>query len=217
MSLLFNRLLNKSNMDMLAVAEEGTEWTLAELREIAIRLASVLHSKGIQPGDRVSLMFMNQKEFLVSFFAVLYAGGVVVPINITMPSDDIVYVFLNSGSKLMISTQAFASCFEGKPVPMMMANQGENKQYDALEDAIEQGNPNFNPVPYGEADTLRVLMYTSGTTGKPKGVMLSESNLCSNLDGINPVFKFSSTARLLLALPLFHAYGLNIGLYARRH
>jgi long-chain acyl-CoA synthetase len=215
MSLLFDRLLQKPDSSLLVLAEEEHRWTLAELREKAIRLASTLQAKGIQPGDRVSIMFMNQKEYLVSFFAVLYAGAVVVPINITLPSDDIIYVVLNSGSKLMLTTHAFKHCFEGRQLPLLMANQPEDDQaYPSLEEAIAQGNPDFQPVSFGDANSMRILMYTSGTTGKPKGVMLSEANLISNLEGIHPIFNFTSAERLLIALPMFHAYGLIIGLYA---
>ncbi len=215
MSLLFDRLLQKPDASLLALIEDETQWTLAEFREKAIRLASVLQAKGIQPGDRVALMFMNQKEYLVGFFAVLYAGAIVVPINVSIPSDDIIYVVLNSGSKLILTTYAFKHCFEGRPIPVMMANQpAEDTTYPSLEEAIEQGNPQFPQVPFGDANSMRILMYTSGTTGKPKGVMLSENNLIANLEGIHPIFKFSHLERLLLALPLFHAYGLIIGLYA---
>ncbi len=215
MSLLFDRLLQKQDQSHLALAEEGTHWTLAELKEKAIRLASTLQAKGIQPGDRVAIMFMNQKEYLVSFFAVLYAGAVVVPVNITLPSDDLVYVVLNSGSKLMLTTYAFKACFEGRQIPVLMANQpDEDKTYPSWEEAVAQGNPAFPTVDFGDADSMRILMYTSGTTGKPKGVMLSEKNLISNLDGIAPVFHFTHQERLLIALPLFHAYGLIICLYA---
>jgi long-chain acyl-CoA synthetase len=210
MSLLVKRLLNH--------ADPGTEWTLTELRQKVARLASSLQAKGIQPGDRVAIMFMNQKEYLLSFFAILHAGAVVVPINITLPPEDIVHVILNSGARLVLTTETFAPKFEGKPIPVLVANQtpsptGETK-FPTLEAAIEQGSPDFTEVAYGDADSLRLLMYTSGTTGKPKGVMLSENNIASNLDGIEPVLKISAQDRLLLALPLFHAYGQMIGLYA---
>lgn len=218
MSLLVNRLLNQADPGYPILIEEDTHWTLSELKEKVARLASALQANGIQPGDRVAIMFMNQKEYLLSFFAILYAGAVVVPINITLPPDDIVHVILNSGSRLVLTTEAFAAKFEGKPIPVLVANQtpqldGRTKA-PSMEEALAQGDPNFGGVEYGDADTLRILMYTSGTTGRPKGVMLSEQNLASNLDGIEPVLNIASTERLLLALPLFHAYGQIIGLYA---
>jgi len=218
MSLLVNRLLNQPDPGYPVIIEDENQWTLSDLKEKAARLASALQANGIQPGDRVAMMFMNQKEYLLSFFAILYAGAVVVPINITLPPEDIVHVILNSGSRLVLTKEAFAPKFEGKPIPVLVANQTPeaegNFKFPALEQALEQGNPNFTPVPYGDDNSLRILMYTSGTTGKPKGVMLSENNLASNLDGIEPMLKITPDDRLLLALPLFHAYGQIIALYA---
>jgi long-chain acyl-CoA synthetase len=218
MSLLVNRLLNQPDPGYPLLIEDETQWTLSDLKEKVARLASALQAKGIQPGDRVAIMFMNQKEYLLSFFAILQAGAVVVPINITLPPDDIVHVILNSGSRLVLTTEAFAPKFEGKPIPVLVSNQTAQAEgsfkFPALEDAMAQGNPNFTGVDYGDADTLRILMYTSGTTGKPKGVMLTENNLASNLDGFAPRLRIDGKDRLLLALPLFHAYGQIIGLYA---
>ncbi|HEY9745211.1 MAG TPA: AMP-binding protein [Oculatellaceae cyanobacterium] len=213
MSLLVERLLNRPDPGYPLILEGDTAWSLSEFREKVFRLASALQAKGIQPGDRVALMFMNQKEYLVSLFAILHAGAIAVPINITLPPEDILYVILNSGTRLVLTTQAFGAHFEGKPIPFLVANQTAI-QYPSFEEAIASGNPDFAGVPFGTADDLRILMYTSGTTGKPKGVMLSENNLLSNLEGITPSLQISQSDRLLLALPIFHAYGQIIALYA---
>lgn len=214
MSLLAARLLEKPDPGFPILFEEDTHWTLSELRDQAVRLASWLQRQGVQPGDRVALMMMNQKEFLAGFFAILHVGAVVVPINITLPTEDIVYVILNSGSRLVLTTEALAACFEGKPIPILVARGPKDGKNPSWEEAVAQGDPNFLAVAHGDGNDLRVLMYTSGTTGKPKGVMLSENNLCSNMDGIAPLFSFQAREQLLLALPLFHAYGLIIALYA---
>lgn len=215
MSLLFEKLLNKTDPGYAVLVEEDVQWTLSEFKEKIIRLASSLKNKGIQPGDRVAMMFMNQKEFLVGFFAVLYAGAVVVPINIQLPPEDILYVLTNSGSKLLLTTQNFVQHFEGKPIPLLVANQPPDAaNHPSFEEAVAQGDPSFAAVPFGSEQDMRILMYTSGTTGKPKGVMLSENNLWSNLDAIHTRINLHTEERLLLALPLFHAYGLIIGLYA---
>lgn len=213
MSLLYQRLLTQTDPGHAVIVEEETEWTLTEFREKVNRLASALVGRGIQPGDRVAMMFLNQKEFLVGFFAILQAGAVVVPINIQLPPDDIVYVILNSGTRLVLTTEYFAPKFEGKPIPVLVANQPEPK-FPAMEEAMAAGDPDFAGIPTPDENAMRILMYTSGTTGKPKGVMLSEQNLWSNLEGIHNRIRLGSDEKLLLALPLFHAYGLIIGLYA---
>lgn len=213
MSLLIEHLLHKTDPGYPVILEDETQWSLTDFKQQVRRLASVLHAKGIQPGDRVALMFMNQKEYLVSLFAILHAGAVAVPINITLPPEDILYVILNSGTRFMLTTEAFAHHFDGKPLPFLVANQTEPK-YDSYEAAIENGDENFGGIPFGTPDSMRILMYTSGTTGKPKGVMLSEQNLISNLEGITPALQIHNTDRMLLALPIFHAYGQIIALYA---
>jgi long-chain acyl-CoA synthetase len=213
MSALVDNILNRPDSGQPFLIEDKTQWTLSEFREKIARLASALQAKGIQPGDRVALMFMNQKEYLVSLFAVLHAGAVAVPINVTIPPDDILYVILNSGTRLVLTTETFAPHFDGKPLPFLVSNQTEPK-YPSLEELIENGNPDFSNVPFGTADDMRIIMYTSGTTGKPKGVMLSENNLLRNLEGIAPSLQIHNTDRMLLALPIFHAYGQIIALYA---
>jgi long-chain acyl-CoA synthetase len=213
MSLIFNMLRSRveAHTDELFLVEDNTRWTYGEFLDRVKRLASTLAAQGIQPGDRVALMFMNQKEYLLGFFAVLHLGGVVVPINLQLGADDIMFVLRNSGSRLVLTTAGLAAPLVGK-IPLLVANQ-ETPEQPSFEEALEKGNPEFTPSSAREADNLAVLMYTSGTTGQPKGVMLSEKNLMSNIEGIHPVLKLAQDNRALLALPLFHAFGLMIGLY----
>lgn len=218
MSLMFNMLRAQVERqpDEVFVVEDETRWTYQEALTKIKKLASSLAAQSIQPGDRVALMFLNQKEFLISYFALLHMGAVVVPINLTLGPDDIMFVLQNSGTRLVLTTAALAAPLAGK-IPMLVANQevDENNTpaLPSFEEAVEKGSADFMPSKQRESETLAVLMYTSGTTGKPKGVMLSEANLKANLEGIHPVLKLDGKNRALLALPLFHAYGLMIGLY----
>jgi long-chain acyl-CoA synthetase len=223
MSLLINHLLNQPDPGYPILIEEESRWTLTELKQKVAHLASALQTRGVQPGDRVASMFMNQKEALLSFFAILAAGAVVVPINITLPPEDIIHVILNSGSRLVLTTAAFAQKFEGRPIPVLVSNQSIRQeggfQFPSLEEAMQESAESLNTsdfasVEYGDENTMRILMYTSGTTGRPKGVMLSERNLLSNLEGFAPVVNIEPQDQLLLALPIFHAYGQMIALYA---
>lgn len=218
-SRLVSRLLNNAdNIKHPAVIEEGVCWSYADLLEKAIRLASSLNAKGIKPGDKVAIMLMNQKEFLVSFFALRILSAVVVPLNIQMPPEDLRFILRHSESRLVITNPLFAKHFEGTPLPLLIAGEHPEAVSEmSWEAAVSAGNADFS-IEAESLETLanpdlHVLIYTSGTTGQPKGVMLSEKNLIANLDGIHPVIGLVSEDKGLLALPLFHAYGLMIGLY----
>lgn len=213
-SLLVERLLQGNDPGYPVLMEEESAWTLETLREKVYRLASAFRERGVQPGDRVALMFLNQKEYLLGFFAALHAGAVVTPINITLPPEDIVYVLRDSGSRLLLADASFASLLNDLPMPVLMAHSPNPERFPALESAIDAGDPTYGGEPAQDAASMRILMYTSGTTGRPKGVMLSEQNLLANLEGIHPVLRLGEDERMLLALPLFHAYGQIIALYA---
>ena len=201
--------------DNTAIVENGLRWSYQTLYQQASQLALALQEKGIQPQDKVALFLSNQKEFVVSFMAILKIGAVVVPINIQQAPDDIGYVLLNSGSRLLITSESFAPAFDGKPIPMLIANQlsRDASSWEAAIEAVPAERALSTPPVDRDPAELAVLIYTTGTTGKPKGVMLSENNLLHNMAGFDPIFQFSHEDRMLLALPLFHAYGLIIGLY----
>lgn len=215
-STLYQRLVKAAgSVSHPAIIEDQTQWTYADLKEKSARLASSLTQKGIQPGDKVAIMLMNQKEYIVSFLALRLLGAVVVPINIQMPPDDIRFVIVHSETKMIITNPTFAPNFSAFPIPLLVTHS-DDPHLPSWEDAVNQGSPEFSAKASNAELTypdLHVLIYTSGTTGQPKGVMLSEANLIANLDGIDPVLHLQSDDRILLALPLFHAYGLMIGLY----
>jgi long-chain acyl-CoA synthetase len=215
-SLLVQELLfQEQDLSRLTVVEDDVRWTMADMQETTLRLASVLVEKGIQSGDRVALLFQNQKEYLAAFFAILHIGAVVVPVNSTIPPEDMVYVLKDSGSKLILSDAVFVPLLEKIPFPVLMAHSPNEERFPSMEKAIENASPSCPGQAASDDNTMRILMYTSGTTGKPKGVMLSEQNLLANMDGVHQVFPLDITQeKMLLALPLFHAYGQIIALYA---
>jgi len=214
MSELFERLRAQaqSKPTQTAIVEGNTHWTYADVTEKAIRLSAYLSHQGIQPGDRVGLMLLNQKEWMVGFFAVRYLNAVVVPINVQLPSDDIAYVIENAGIRLLITISKFVPYFSKTPLPLLVV--GESYQNTpSFEAAIETGQADFTPRAHHPPENLSVLIYTSGTTARPKGVMLSEENLLANLAGFADAVPFEPSDKILMALPLFHAYGLIVSLY----
>jgi long-chain acyl-CoA synthetase len=214
-SLLVQKLLYKADASQrIAIVEDGYSWTVSELRQNSFRLASALRERGISEGDRVALLFLNQKEYLAGFFAVLHIGAVIVPVNSSIPPEDIAYVLKDSGCKLILTDGAFAPLVEKLPWPVLMAHSTDETRFPSLEKAMAEGQEDCPGYPPSDAKSMRILMYTSGTTGKPKGVMLSEQNLLANMEGVRPVLLLQPDERMLLALPLFHAYGQVIALYA---
>ncbi|MBK8189122.1 MAG: AMP-binding protein [Vampirovibrionales bacterium] len=216
MSLLFEALRAKvaEHPDKTALIEDDARWTYAQVSQRVIKLSDTLAKQGLRAGDRVALMFLNQKEFLLGLFAALRLGLVVVPINIQLPPEDIAYVILNSGARLVMTTARFAPLFEGKGIPLLVANQGDAPQFPSLEAATDAGDDAYWPDFERDANTLSFLIYTSGTTGRPKGVMLTEENIYANTQGFREAVGFEESDVLLMALPLFHAYGLTVCLYA---
>lgn len=156
MSLLFEALRAKvaEHPDKTALIEDDARWTYAQVSQRVIKLSDTLAKQGLRAGDRVAPMFLNQKEFLLGLFAALRLGLVVVPINIQLPPEDIAYVILNSGARLVMTTARFAPLFEGKGIPLLVANQGDAPQFPSLEAATDAGDDAYWPDFERDANTL---------------------------------------------------------------
>jgi long-chain acyl-CoA synthetase len=189
------------------------------------RLASALkHQFGIVPGERVGLLFWNETEFLVGLFACRWVGAVIVPFNVTMSATDLLYVVGHSKIKLLAGSADLLGQLAGQagidpahiPFPVIVSNNA----HEALatlpqwQTVIEQSEP--DPSPHVDPDAMAILMYTSGTTGHPKGVMLSERNLLANMEAFMAMLHLEADTvdhRMLVGIPLFHSYGLMVALY----
>ena len=208
--------------DRIAVIQGDRRLTYAETDALARRVASVLHARGVQRGDRVVLACPNIPEFPVIYYGILKAGAVVVPINVLLKSDEIEYHLTDAGAKAFF-------CFAGTPelalgkegreafdrVPgcesFILIGAADGVEGESYADVIAGGDPGFESVLTAETDTS-VILYTSGTTGKPKGAELSHSNLVLNALGCNRMFhtRDESPETMLVTLPLFHTFGATV-------
>jgi len=187
--------------------------TYAGLDDAAARLATLVRDRGIEPGDRVGLQMPNVPAFAVVFFGVLKAGGVVVPMNPLLKQREVEYYLSDSGAELLFTWQDFAAEAElgakAAGAQFQPVVPGEFEQLVAAEEPLSGG-----PVSRDDTDTA-VILYTSGTTGKPKGAELTHAGLNKNQ---------AVTARTLIeigpedvvmgCLPLFHVFGMVCGLNA---
>jgi long-chain acyl-CoA synthetase len=182
--------------------------TYAELEESTARLAGLLRGWGIGAGDRVGVMVPNVPEFAVVYYGVLRTGATVVPMNVLLKEREVAFYLSDSGAKLVFAwhecagaAQAGASAADTECVVI-------DGSLDALVQAVEPA-----PALAGrEGEDTAVILYTSGTTGKPKGAELTHANLARNAEVALRLFDAGSEDVILGALPLFHAFGQTCGL-----
>jgi long-chain acyl-CoA synthetase len=176
-----------------------------ELDQASARVAGLLQDRGVKPGDRVGIMLSNTPEFAIVYFGVLRAGAVVVPMNPLLKSREVGYYLGDSGARLMFVGQAFAP-----------EAQSGAKQAGADAIVVDPGGfgetlagtrPSGEVIERGDEDTA-VILYTSGTTGQPKGAELTHANLTRNAEiTVHDLIGLTTDDVIFGGLPLFHAFG----------
>jgi long-chain acyl-CoA synthetase len=179
-------------------------WRYRDLGDQVPRVAGLLRKSGIQPGDRVIVWAVNRPEWGIAAFSVLWAGGVVVPLDVRSLPDLAAKVAERTGAKLVLASEQTVVQARALRLPVMLVEQ--------LPDRARSGDP-LDP-PTLAVDSLAEIVFTSGTTGEPKGVMLSHGNLASNARALVEVFHFRRGERLLSVLPLSHMFEQTCGLLA---
>jgi long-chain acyl-CoA synthetase len=193
-----------------AVRLDDTVLTYRELHLRASAVAAWLRDQGVAPGDRVGLVLPNVTEFPVHFYGILLAGGVVVPMNPLLKGREIAYYLGDSGARFLFVSETAAPVAragaEATGAQVIVAHP-DGSHLPAVDAAIE-------PVTRGGDDTA-VILYTSGTTGKPKGAELTHDNLDSNAAVTREtLIEIGPDDVVMGCLPLFHVFGLTCGLNA---
>jgi long-chain acyl-CoA synthetase len=180
----------------------------AELDRAARGVAASLHARGVRPGQAVAVMVPNVPEFTIAYFGILYAGCTVVPLNVLLAAPEVTYHIQDSEAVLLIAHSLFRE-------PASLGAQGAGLSIawsDGLASddlpAMAAGAPLAALHPTSPDDTA-VILYTSGTTGKPKGAELTHSNLFVNCAVVVPkLIPVAPDQHIALAtLPLFHSFG----------
>jgi acyl-CoA synthetase (AMP-forming)/AMP-acid ligase II len=195
----------------------GRVLTYAELAEVVRRAAAGLVARGVTHGDTLALCSPNSPQFAVAYFAALAAGALVTTVNPLAPADDIARQLAHSGARWLITTATLA---EGS-VGQAAAAAGVRETFAfGLTNATDRAFPFAWLTDFDHADRLpavgpddnAVLLYSSGTTGLPKGVLLSHRNLVASLCQTRAVHRVTADEVLLTVLPLYHAYALQVTL-----
>jgi long-chain acyl-CoA synthetase len=198
--------------DAPAIRLGELELSYGELDDRSARLATLLREKGLKPGDRVGVMLPNVPEFPVAYYGVLRAGCVVVPMNVLLKRREIAFYLEDSGAKLLLAWHGFAEEARDGAADAGAELVGvEPASFAATLAALE---PAPGLVETAENDTA-VILYTSGTTGKPKGAELTHVNLFRNADVSGRTTSEIAQGDVVLgALPLFHSFGQTVSMNA---
>ena len=210
--------------DHLAIILDSFKFTYSQLDALSSQVASGLKTAGLRKGDRVGLMLPNVPQFPIAYFGILKAGGVVVPMNVLLKAPEIAFYMGDSGARYLIAWDDFAGeALKG------IANLHGVTTFVALRPGATEtpaGTRNFMELMAGdpkfdteatEGDDTAVILYTSGTTGKPKGAELTHLNLFMNAHMVSHVFGSGPEDVTLVVLPMFHSFGqssvMNVALH----
>ncbi|WP_320066035.1 long-chain fatty acid--CoA ligase [Micromonospora sp. RTGN7] len=193
--------------DHPAVIFESGEFTYGWLWDQARRYASVLRANGVRPGDRVAMLLADTPQFPVVYFGVLAAGAVAVPLSAMATASEVGHVLTDAGARFLVCADSL----------LVQAKEAAERLGTVLlnvgpENAAQDAAP-IDDSAMPEADDVAVVFYTSGTTGEPKGVMLTHRNILYNVDRmVDTPYAFRSDDVLLGCLPLAHSFGQICGM-----
>jgi long-chain acyl-CoA synthetase len=180
------------------------------------RVAAGLAQRGIQPGDRVGLYCINSDFFALAYFGILKAGAAVVPLNLLLNPKEVSFILSDAGAKALIYFEAFAPSVAALQVSglrfQVCIGSGKARPGDvAWPELLAPGH--LPSTVKHSPDDLAAVLYTSGTTGFPKGAMLSHRNLASNVASIRQALHLEPGRDVLLVvLPMFHAFAATVGM-----
>jgi fatty-acyl-CoA synthase len=207
----FARRARKVYPDRIAIVDADSSWTYTQFLDRCDRWSAVLQKLGIRPGDRVAYLSPNSHAQLESFYAVPQVGAVLVPLNYRLTADDFVYLINHSGSRMVCADRDYLGTIDSirsrlPQVERFIALTGEAEGWLDYEAVLNASPAEFARPEIRETDLL-TINYTSGTTSRPKGVMITHRNAWMNSIGVLVHQPMTCADRYLWTLPMFHANG----------
>lgn len=184
--------------------------------ECAQRFASALVEVGVRPGDRVGVMLPNSPDVLTSYGAILRLGGVVMPMVFLLAVPEVQHILQDSGAKVVVTSPEFApkiaESIVGLPNPPIVIVTGPGPAPEGMLSfqALIDGTTTAHPIVDRDPEDLAVVSYTSGTTGRPKGVMLTHANQLFNAERAFEAVPIHDGDVSVMCLPLAHLFGLGV-------
>lgn len=200
-----------------AIFVDDRKVTYAKLKQNIDTFARFLEFSGIRSGDRVAMIVGNSEEFVVSLFAITKIGAIAVPLNTFLKKEEFEYILNDCGARMLISSASFAN----ETKNLLDSTKIEKIVWTDKYDNLDERNYSFTEIDASletherlvkspRLDDLACIVYTSGTTGKPKGAMLSYRNFFSNAIAGSISFQITEKDRFIVFLPMFHSFTLSI-------
>ena len=194
-----------------AVVDGDQRFTYGQFLERCDRWSHALQSMGVGHGDRVAYIAPNTHSHLEGYYAVPQIGAVLVPINYRLKPDDFEYILNHCGAKVVCAHPDYFEAIDGirdqlQTVEVFVALEGAGSDWINYEEQLVAHDPHFDSVAIDETDLI-TINYTSGTTARPKGVMITHRNAYMNIMGTLAHHHLSPADRYLWTLPMFHANG----------
>jgi malonyl-CoA/methylmalonyl-CoA synthetase len=212
MNMLFDALVAplETRGDAVLIRPDDSEVTGEQLFALSGQIANVLRDAGVEPGHRVAMQCEKSVEALALYLACLRVGSLFLPLNTAYMPAEMEYFVGDAEPTVVVSSikavdQMAPICANHNATLFTLGEHSDGTLMDAARTAATDC-----PVAERGPDDLAVILYTSGTTGRSKGAMLSHKNLLSNAQSLSEAWRFTSQDRLLHALPIFHAHGLFV-------
>ena len=207
----FARRARKLYPERVAVIDGDSRWTYAQFLDRCDRWSAALQKLGIKSGDRIAYLSPNTHAQLESFYAVPQVGAVLVPLNYRLTADDFVYLINHSGSRIVCADGEYLGAIDGirsrlSRVEHFVALTGKGEDWLDYEALVNASSAKFVRPDVRETDLL-TINYTSGTTSRPKGVMITHRNAWMNSIGTLLHASMTCADCYLWTLPMFHANG----------
>lgn len=207
---------------------QGKDVTYGEFEQTVGRFAQALQDSGVKKGDHVAFLLGNTPHFLISLYATLRLGATAIPVNPVYTSDEISYIIQNGDVKIVIAldvllplvevgihafptVESYIICETSEETPVKIASLSDaaKEKIITFTQMIGMSSGALEPVEVDKDDNA-VILYTSGTTGHPKGAMLTQGNLYSNARDIASYLQYTDEDRVIATLPVFHVFALTV-------
>ncbi|HKF42146.1 MAG TPA: AMP-binding protein [Thermoanaerobaculia bacterium] len=210
---LFSRLREEPGKP--AIVFEGRTWTFADLDRLSGIYARGLASAGVARGDRVAVFAPTCPEVVIALLGHYRLGAVHVPVNTRYRGEEIAHILSDSGASAVLlgPGEAETDSFQELTLRVRLGGEAPGAGDVRFDDLVSEGSAGSSDPPSLSDEDTAILLYTSGTTGKSKGVELSFRAIVENMEAVTGLWRFSPADRMALALPLFHVHGLGLGIH----